>query len=219
MERIWRVVLPALLLCVILTGCGGNTANGSGEQQRAPEQEEKKEYTPGERTDTEYSSEWAGLRYALSDNMVMATEEELNEMMDLGAEALLDGDSGSKLVDYAKLTTVYEMMAVDLTDQSNIIICAEKLALSGVTEKQYLEAVQTQMEDVYSGYTVTYGDITERELCGMTFSEMSYLVDYGGASLYQTYLVRKLDNRMYGIVLSYSEETRLEALLEGFSAY
>ena len=219
MQRILRLILSMVFTCVILVGCGG-TGNHSGDSASSDgqKQTEKKEYVPGERTETEYSSEWIGLRYTLNSDMVMATDEELNDMMELGAEALSDKDGKNLLAEYAKLTTVYEMMAVNVADQSNIIICAEKLTLSATTEEQYLAAVKKQMEDVYADFTVTYADVTSRELGGMTFSELGYVVDYGGTPLYQTYLVKKMDNRMYGIVLSYSEESVLDTLLAGFSA-
>lgn len=206
MNKVWRILLPAMLLCIILAGCGGKGGNESG-----------KEYVPGDRSETEYSSEWAGLRYKLGSDMVMATDEELNNMMELGADAL--GDSAKMKAELAKLTSVYEMMAVNMNDQSNIIICTEKLSLSNMTEKQYLDAVKTQTEELYQDYSITYSDGGEREVCGLQFSEMGYVVDYGGVTLHQTYLVRKIDNRMYGIILSYADEATLDTLLAGFSAY
>ena len=206
MNKVWRIWVPAMLLCIVLAGCGGSDGGESG-----------KEYVPGDRSETEYSSEWAGLRYKLSSSMVMATDEELNSMMELGADAL--GDDAKLKTELAKLTSVYEMMAVNTSDQSNIIICTEKLALSNMSESQYLDAVKTQTEELYQDYSITYSEAGEREVCGLQFSEMSYVVDYSGATLHQTYLVRKIDNRMYGIILSYAGEAALDSLLAGFSAY
>ena len=58
-----------------------------------------------------------------------------------------------------------------------------------------------------------------RSLGGITFQEMGYLVEHEGYSLYQTYLVKKQDGRMYGIILSYTDEAMLDTLLEGFTAF
>lgn len=204
MKRIWRLLLPAMLLCILLPGCAGGDGGG-------------REYEPGARSESEYSSEWAGLRYTLGDNMVMATDEEINSMMELGAEAL--SDQAKLKTELAKLTSVYELMAVDVTNQSNIIICTEKLSLSNVSEEQYLDSVKAQLGEMYQEYAVTYGESGERELGGLAFKQLDCAVEYGGASMYQTYLVRKIDDRMYGIILSYTDDAALEALLSGFSAY
>ena len=76
-----------------------------------------------------------------------------------------------------------------------------------------------QVEQIYTDDSITYSDGGQRDLGGLTFQEMGYLVEHEGTALYQTYLVRKQDDRMYGIVLSYSEEAMLDVLLGGFAAF
>lgn len=223
MNRFWRLVLAAALVCGILAGCGkaqNNTppsdSGNAAQEEETAQKPQKSAYAPGERTETEYASEWIGLRYTLGGDMVMATDEEINSMMELGADEL---GQDNLLADYAKITTVYEMMAVNTLNQSNIIICAEKLPFSATSEEQYLASVKKQVEQIYTDGTLTYSDGGQRDLGGLTFQEMGYLVEHEGITLYQTYLVRKQDDRMYGIVLSYSDEAMLDALLEGFTAY
>ena len=222
MNRFWRFTLAAGLTCGILVGCGkvqndDNLPTNSGNASQEQDQElQKSAYAPGERTETEYASEWIGLRYTLSGDMFMATDEEINSMMELGADEF---DQGNLLADYAKITTVYEMMAINALDQSNIIICAEKLPFSAMSEEQYLSSVKKQVEQIYTDDSITYSDGGQRDLGGLTFQEMGYLVEHEGTALYQTYLVRKQDDRMYGIVLSYSEEAMLDVLLGGFAAF
>lgn len=215
LNRFLRFAIAVILACGILAGCG-KAQNGQQDSADASQENQKSEYFPGERTETEYASEWIGLRYTLSSDMVMATDEEINSMMELGADTL---DQDNLLAEYAKITTVYEMMAINTLDQSNIIICAEKLPFSATTEEQYLASVKKQMEQIYTGSPITYGDGGQRELGGITFQEMGYLVEHEGYSLYQTYLVKKQDGRMYGIILSYTDEAMLDTLLEGFTAF
>ena len=117
---------------------------------------------------------------------------------------------------------VKQKYGIDLTKKRVLIESrlSSELGKRGFTSfRQYLDAVKTQTEELYQDYSITYSEAGEREVCGLQFSEMSYVVDYSGATLHQTYLVRKIDNRMYGIILSYAGEAALDSLLAGFSAY
>ena len=228
MKKTGCVCLACLMLCAALSGCGkaassqasGAAAGSDASAGSAGTQTvvQEKEYAPGTRTDTAYTSEWLGLTYTLSENMVMASDDEINSMMQTGAETLYeDSAEGQKMLDYANISTVYEMLAVDMANGGNVVVVAEKLALSGTTEEQYIAALKQQ----FSGLNVStaFNDPTTRDVCGITFKELSYTMKTDdGTSTNQTALIKKVGDRMACIMLTYSDETVLNALLTGFSA-
>jgi len=206
----------------VLTGCGktasSDTAAASDTAGGTQTAAQAKDYTPGTRTDTDYTSEWLGLQYKLSDNMVMASDDEINSMMQAGVDTLYkDSSDGQKILDYANISTVYEMMAVNVTNSSSVIVIAEKLALSGTTEEQYIAAMKQQFGSM-DNVTVTVSDPTARDLCGISFKEVSYTLAVNGASTNQTALIKKIGDRMSCIMLTYSDTAALNTLLAGFSA-
>lgn len=239
MRKIWRVMLAAALLSLVLAGCGNNQSNADASGSRGEDRQQNTQdspfrpelpevsqtppsasaYTPGQRTEDGYRSDWIGLAYSAGSDMVLATDEEIASMMNITEGSTDLGVAGQHASDADSITTLYEMVAVNVTTQANLFICVEKLAFSSITEEQYAAAVQSQIDSLYAGYSITYRESTERQLCGLTFLEMGYfLEDYDGISLYQSYLVRKQGDRMIGIVLSCTEESELETLLSGFSA-
>lgn len=155
-----------------------------------------------------------GLKYTLSDSMVMATDEEILQYMEAGDEMLYT-DSGE--IDYENLGIVYEMAAVDATTAENLSIMVEKLALSGMSEAQYMEAVKQSLAQVDNA-EVTLGEESTCMVAGLEFRRIDYSMDLGGQTLMQTMLFRKMDDRMVGMTFTYLEEASLEAMLSGFSA-
>ena len=48
--------------------------------------------------------------------MVMATDDEINTLMNIGADMLIEDEAtGQQMIDYSKVPVVYEMMAVSTT--------------------------------------------------------------------------------------------------------
>lgn len=175
-------------------------------------------YSPGTRTTTEYTSEWLGLKYTLNTDMVMASDDEMNALMGIGLDLIYeDSETGAKLLDYAKINTVYDMMAVNMLNSSNVIIMAEKLLLAGMTEEQYLLAVKDQLGQV--GLTITYNDTTTRIVEGIEFLELSYTMEITGMVMNQMFLVKKINDRMAILTITYFDQATLDALFAGFSAY
>ena len=151
-RRKLALLAAVLMVLALFAGCGKPQEQSSApeessttEQSSSVVEPEKKEYTAGVRTEKEYTSEWLGLKYTLSDSMVMATDEEILQYMEAGDEMLYT-DSGE--IDYENLGVVYEMAAVDATTSENLSIVVEKLALSGMSEAQYMEAVKQTLTQV-----------------------------------------------------------------------
>ena len=204
MKKLISMALATVMTATILTGCGGS--------------KDEVKYTPGVRTTTDYTSEWLGLTYTLDDQSVMATDEEINALMQIGADMLLEGEDGEQLLDYAEIAMVFEMMAIRGDGSNNIIIAAEKLMLENMTEDQYIEALKQQIEAMgVSNYT--FNDVTSRTINDVEFKELSYVMEMQGTEIKQMYLIKKLGDRMAAITLTYADEEGLNALLAGFSGY
>lgn len=220
-RRKLALLAAVLMVLALFAGCGKPQEQSSApeessttEQSSSVVEPEKKEYTAGVRTEKEYTSEWLGLKYTLSDSMVMATDEEILQYMEAGDEMLYT-DSGE--IDYENLGVVYEMAAVDATTSENLSIVVEKLALSGMSEAQYMEAVKQTLAQVDNA-EVTLGEESTCMVAGLEFRRIDYSMDLGGQTLMQTMLFRKMDDRMVGMTFTYLEEASLEAMLSGFSA-
>ena len=220
-RRKLALLAAVLMVLALFAGCGKPQEQSSApeessttEQSSSVVEPEKKEYTAGVRTEKEYTSEWMGLKYTLSDSMVMATDEEILQYMEAGDEMLYT-DSGE--IDYENLGIVYEMAAVDAATAENLSIMVEKLALSSMSEAQYMEAVKQSLAQV-DNVEVTLGEESTCMVAGLEFRRIDYSMDLGGQTLMQTMLFRKMDDRMVGVTFTYLEEASLEAMLSGFSA-
>lgn len=209
MKKKLRLVVMGMVVCSLLAGC---TTLGSSSKATGSE------YYPGTRTKTDYTSEWLGLKYTLNSDMVMASDDEINNIMKIGTDLLFeDTETGKMVFDYAQIATVYDMLAINVINNSNISIVAEKLLISGITDEQYFEATKALVEQM--DMTVTYNDITTRTIHGIEFAELSYAMEVNGVAMKQMFLVEKLDDRMAIIGLTYFDQATLDALLAGFSAY
>lgn len=228
MKKVLAFLMSALLIAGLFAGCSDTKADpGSDTTTAAAGTEDATvdstsavelpaDYTVGVRTETDWKSAYIGLQYKLSAEQIMATEEELQQMMQIGADVLIENGAGDKLVDYAKITTIYEMMAADIYG-NNVIVMAEKLAFSNITMEQYTVAMKTQMESL--NVPVTFSDAAVQTVAGIDFTRLDCTMSVSDVSVLQTYLLTKMDNRMVAIVLSYQEAGTLEKLLEGFAPY
>jgi len=197
MKKILGLLLAVVLAMGIMTGCSDSNV----------------EYTRGTIEDNVYTSEWMGLSYTVSDDMTIATEEELFASMELGADMLGTDD---ELLDYAKLTVVYELTASNLVTGNNIVIMSEKIPAEIKNEAQYVEILKENL--ITMGLDVTYDDVTTRTLGDVEFTELAYTMDLEGVEFKQTFIMKKLGDRMAVMTLTYFEEAELDTLLAGFAA-
>lgn len=219
--------MALLVCCAMLTGCGGSndlgntvsdaldvsdktkteqTAGSGTDTSGSAEVEsvsEDAEYVPGTCTDTEYTSETLGLKYTASDKIVLASQDELNEMAQDDSEDFADDD-----------TSVYEMMASDVSG-NNVFIMADELPLAAMTEELYMEALQEQMKEEDDVQDV--GEISETTICGTAYPSITYTITDSDMTINQTLIAKKFGKIMYTIAVSYETDEDMTNLLSGFS--
>jgi len=171
-------------------------------------------YERGILTDTGYESRYLGLRFTAPAGYIMVTDEELMALMGLGAEYL---DIDQKTLDYALLTTVYEMMVTAPSGSPNVNLLVEKLPFRNITVEQYFDAVKPQL--VEFGYEVF--DLPSVEIAGQTYQQLGSSLDMFGTTLLQRYMTRKIDDRMVSFIASATpdKEEALSALMGAFKKY
>jgi len=193
---------------------------GEGAEPDVQDTEDSSGYKKGSTTDTTFESEYLDLRFTLPEGFVMATDEDLQMMMGLATELTeLDAD----LVEYANITTVYEMMASDITSGTNVIVFVEKLSFSNLTAEQYLTALKAQLEMLTNPVYELDDEISSVEIAGQSYQQMSASTIMYGMVMTQTYTVRKIDGRMVGFIITNTsaegEMDIADALMAGFTKY
>lgn len=238
-KKIW---LAAFGTAVLLTACGGQggqmeetaeiqagetagtteTAEATAVETDIKENEAPKEageYEKGIVTEDGWESEWLGIRYKAPAGMKMSTEEELNEIMELGREMLSQGDSGVQPAD-PEVASVLEMMSTDEGGTINVILTAEKLS-GELTGQDYAEALMQKLLDVSVAEYQVAGSNEALKLGGLAFHKVTCQADYQGAALYQDYYVTVFGDRAVTIAVTYSEESAETAktIVDAFDGY
>lgn len=197
MKKTIALVLSVVLMLGTLTACG--------------KKDEKVEFSRGTVTGNTYSSTFSGVKFEAPEDWTLASEEELNAMMNV---ALDTTDANALQKKYLELSTVYDMIAV-APDNSNVMIMYENLALSlggtSYTEDDYAEAVKGQLDSSYE-----CGDTYTTDLGGKTFTVMPATV-YGG-QMYQEYYFLKVGTYMTCIVFTSLNDPASEGMTDYFSA-
>lgn len=167
------------------------------------------EYVMGEINDNVYSNEFSGIRFKLPENMQFADSEEILSYMDMGQEMLDLGDKASLMMKIAEKTTIYDMLAKDMTTGDNFIIMYENLAKypninpESYTLDDYFKNIDTQMGALAdSGITFIKKDAQDIKLCGMDFKKIECETTYEsfGYSTKQNYYIAKKGNYIISII-------------------
>lgn len=186
-------------------------------EETTMEEPQEAEYAKGIFTETGWESQWLGMRYVVSDGVVMSTEEELNAAMGIGQEMLSDDFSELQLK-YAELNTVYEMMCTGADQVTNLSVSVENVMIDMDTDT-FVSAFKNTLSEV-SAMTMTI--VNEGEdvvVAEKEFKKLQCEVDYEGMSIFQDYYLTMKDSRAISIVVTYLDEAEAEKLLSGFQAY
>ena len=196
MKKTIALVLSIVLMLGTLTACG--------------KKEEKVEFSRGTMSGNTNTSTFAGITFEAPDDWTLASEEELNAMMNV---ALDTTDANALQKKYLELSTVYDMIAI-APDNTNVMIMYENLALTpggtSYSEEDYAEAVKGQLDSSY-----VCGDTYTTELGGKTFTVMPASV---GGQMYQEYYLLKVGSYMACLVFTSLTDPASEGMVEYFSA-
>lgn len=203
-----RVSLLMMMLVVVAMFSGCNKKESS-----------KNEYAKGTITDDTFESKFLNLSFKAPEDYSMVPEETLDQYIQFASETIYK-DSDQKIIDYAKAVTVYEMMcAENTTNTPNVNIVVENLLGKKITEEEYIEKSKEQLEN--SGIEYTFGDTTKDvELAGEKYTVLDCVGNYSGQEVLQQMYIRKVDDRMVVLTVTYTEDTAeaKDTLLAGFTA-
>ena len=184
-------VLGCLMLCGLLVGCSGSNNSSSNSN-----------YKKGTVTESKFTSEWMGIQYTLPNDMTMLSEETIA--------------SGSK----DNIQVEMQAYLTDAPSTKNIGMLAEDISKdTSMDENNSIELTKTQMEKAIPG--ITFSEQGKRTIAGQEFYELpySYTKDVNGTqtTITQTFLCKKIEDRMVCITLTYPDQETIDHLLSGFS--
>ena len=184
-------VLSCLMLCGLLVGCSGSNNSSSNSN-----------YKKGTVTESKFTSEWMGIQYTLPNDMTMLSEETIA--------------SGSK----DNIQVEMQAYLTDAPSTKNIGMLAEDISKdTSMDENKYIELTKTQMEKAIPG--ITFSEQGKRTIAGQESYELpySYTKDVNGTqtTITQTFLCKKIEDRMVCITLTYPDQETIDHLLSGFS--
>jgi len=191
------ILLSVVFLSLISCGCGKNST-----------------YERGVLTEAGFESVYMNLKFIPPQGMVLSTEEDMLEIMNIVTEAK---DANKTAVDFAEMTTVYEMIAAAQIGFPSVSLMVEKLALSSITTDQYSEALRKTLSGVSTVNYIIGDKIIAVEIAGQKYKQLSAsLPDLG---VIQNYIFRKKGNRMISFVVTYtpSTEHEMRLMMNGFS--
>lgn len=197
------LLLACLMLGMTLLASCGSTSSGAAV------------YAPGATSESGFSSDWLGLTFTPTSGMAMLSQDEIFAMMDLGADAM--GMDQSK-VEWAKMVTVYEMMATEVVTGSNVIVMTEKLSVKSITVEQYVDALKTQYNNQLGESAMAYDELGEATVAGEKYTRFVYEMTVNGVTVGQTMLLRKIDDRMVAICITATTADAEQAFINCFSA-
>ena len=206
-----KIILLVILSC-ILSSCNA--------VRDAVENVVTGDYVMGIVSGNSWSSEWLGLRFTAPSNFVMATQEELVEISQIGMEM---SNLDAATINWAEVAVAFEMMAMTGDAMTSVSVLTERVLLRNLTIEQYLDAsIQGFVEA--TGWQLDFNDdLGTMDFIGMEWHTATATVSIPGTGLEWTYryIVRRFDNRMAFIQI-YSlvgEENQIDLLINSFRAY
>ncbi len=223
MKKKFLTILLAAAVAAALYGCssddgadGQTQAATQAETQSAASEETESEteeeteaaYEQGTVTDTGYQSAWLNIQFTASADDVMATQEEIDSLLESGSEVIEENTGVDTSA--SATTTVTEMMVSRVDGVPSIQLMVEQLPMANMTEDQYLTSVQAQLEAVDMGYAFD-DSFGTRQIAGQDYKVLSAEATYNGVDMIQEYAVRKQGDRMVAFVMTCTPDTQEDA--------
>ncbi len=156
-----------------------------------------------------YTSEFIGVSFTRPSTWVYATDEEIANAMQIGAELMNKENFAAQA---EKMNNVYDMMASDLMSGDNINIVFENLKASNssnITEEQYIEVVKNMLKEQVAMFNYVVGDAEKCKLGQQEFYRLPIEGNYLGADFKQFMYIRKEGTYMVVITLSLFSDKKL----------
>lgn len=213
----FTAILVAILAAATFTACGNSGADVKTPDITA-DGEKVNEYARGTITDNLYVSDWSGIQIDIPEKMYCLTDSEMNEVLNLGLDILIDSEA---VQNYAKKTTVYEFYAMDMANGEFMFMTVEKLPYSSFSVEDYAGALKRQFDSLAtdSGMTVEYlEECVDVNYGGVEASQFDAVVSVSGVEMRQSYILKKIDDRMITICASTMREDGIADIFSGISA-
>ncbi len=162
-----------------------------------------------------YKSEFSGITFTKPDSWVFASDEEIAETMNIGAD-MLDKNNFEKAV--AEAATTFDMMVTDPATNSNVNISYENLEVTNNEDKTLEEYIDVALEQFKAQDIIEYeiGETEKVTLCGETYSRIITTASYNGVEMTQVYYMRKIDNIIVNVIVT-AVNTELSEIESMFS--
>ncbi len=192
-----------------------------------PEEDQKEDdageaeegYVRGTVSEQGWESEYFALRYTAPEDMGMATEEYLNQIMGIGMDMLSESFTEQQL-EYAEMRTIYEMMSLDTAGSGfNVLVMAEKLPLINMSNEQYKRSFVQQLSKVEGATLISDDEVVD--IAGEEYVKVCSEVEAQGAVAKQNYYFRVIDDRALSIVITYTDDTEemVDTVINAFEVY
>ena len=173
-------------------------------------------YVKGIYEGTSWISEWLGMRYDQPKGFLLASDEELDAMIQAGSNLAFE-DNADAVLDYMKLTTVYELMVMAPVGIPTFSLAVERSPLSA---DEYMDFLSQQFSMVsavsidFKGYEGT------EDIGGIEFDKYAIESEYNGVAMNQIYYITEKDSRLVYIIVTYLDDNldALDTMMSGFSA-
>ena len=227
-----KLLILLVMILFTFTACntGSKKSNEPEEAEKTVETEETVEieatveteetitgYSKGILKEDGWESEWIGLRFIAPEDMVMSTQEELDELMGFTTE-VLSGDFSEAQMKYVEMTTVQEMMCFSADAITNTMVAVEKLPRQ-MEMDSYIAALENTMSKVSElTFSIVSGDEVV-SVGGNEFRKVKCMATYEGIDIHQDYFLRMKDDRIISIICTYLDESLCEKMIGGYEAY
>lgn len=188
-KKILSLIMALSMACTMFVGCG-------------KESKKEAEYEKGTLTETSFSSEFLGLEFNAPEGYAMMTQEMMDQTMEATAELFYE-DEDKKVIDYAKLNTVFEMMCQESTTgfpNANIVVEKNK----GLDIEKYIEVSKTNLEK--TGLDYKSGDLEKDvEFLGQKYNFIQFKVTTQLGDIAQDMYIKRMGDRIVAITISYQQ--------------
>jgi len=224
MNKTLILIITAVLILCLFAGCGsadidpGVDAATPVSPSDTESEPAKAEFSRGivDENAATYINEYAGLRFALPEGWSFASEEELSALVLAGSESVY-ADEANSMQDILELTTVYDMMAVGDNESITVVYENLKYHIGGIslTETAYAEALAEQLSAT-QGLSYSVEAPAAAQLAGLDGTVLN--ASLGDSVLYQSYFIRKIDERMLVIIFTAADAPAWESFKTCFAS-